>query len=474
MKHFKLISAIFVALIVVIFAANVIYMVRLYESIRASVERDVVNAIADTNIDDMWERAERHKNLMIMAVQTSQNPNVDSILVNRESTTISGVMNRDGEFETTTVSSKSTEEVHRTSPLDHEKSFTNQLTAEMSQQMHIQMDGRIDFNLAITDSILLARLADRHIYPECAAVEIVDSIGNIVRGNVHAPANKGDCDVFWLGFNSEAGLYYKVYVSSLTRHILSEMSGVIVSFILLIIVFASAFGFLYRTVARLRTLEEMKDDFTNNMTHELKTPIAIAYAANDALLNYDTSNDQEKKASYLNIALRQLTRLGELVESILAMSMERRKSMTLKLEPINLTQFAEDIANLHRLRMGEGTVIDIKSFAPEVTVEADRSHLANVFNNIIDNSIKYSDGNAHIIITIREHSIVFADNGIGIPAKSLPYVFNKFYRVPHGDRQDTRGYGIGLYYVKNIVERFGWTMSVSSRLGEGTEFTINY
>ena len=117
---------------------------------------------------------------------------------------------------------------------------------------------------------------------------------------------------------------------------------------------------------------------------------------------------------------------------------------------------------------------DIKSFAPEVTVEADRSHLANVFNNIIDNSIKYSDGNAHIIITIREHSIVFADNGIGIPAKSLPYVFNKFYRVPHGDRQDTRGYGIGLYYVKNIVERFGWTISVNSRPGEGTEFTINY
>lgn len=474
MKHFKLISAIFVALIALIFAANVIYMVRLYESIRASVERDVVNAIADTNIDDMWERAERHKNLVIMAVQSSKDANIDSILVNRESTTISGVMNREGDFETTTVSNKSTEEIRRTSSLDHDKSFTNQLTAEMSQQMHMQMDGRIDFNLAITDSILLARLADRHIYPESAAVEIVDSIGNIVRGNVHAPANDSGHDVFWLGFNPEAGWYYRVYVSSLTRHILSEMSGVIVSFILLIIVFAVAFCYLYRTVARLRTLEEMKDDFTNNMTHELKTPIAIAYAANDALLNYDTANDPDKKASYLNIALKQLTRLGELVESILAMSMERRKSMSLKIETVNITQFAEEIANLHRLRVGDGAVIDVKSFAPEVTIEADRSHLANVFNNIFDNSIKYSDGKAHIIITIREHSIVFADNGIGIPAKCLPYVFNKFYRVPHGNRHDTRGYGIGLYYVKNIVERLGWTISVSSRLGEGTEFTINY
>lgn len=474
MKHFKLISAIFVALIALIFATNVIYMVRLYGSIRANVERDVANAIADMDIDDMWERAERYKKIMIMALQTSGNERADSLLNERESYSISGVMNDDGEFETRTVKGTKTEEVRRSGPLDRDKSFSNQLAAEMSQQMHLQMDGRIDFNLAVTDSILLARLADRHIYPENAAVEIVDSLGKVINGNVHAPSDSRGYDVFMHGFNPAAGMYYRIYVSSLTRHILSEMAGVIVSSVLLIIVFGAAFIYLYRTVARLRTIEEMKDDFTNNMTHELKTPIAIAYAANDALLNYDATNDPDKKASYLKVALQQLTRLSELVESILSMSMERRKSLPLKMERVDIVQFAEDIAAQHRLRADKSVTINVYSSSAEVTVTADRSHLANVINNIIDNSIKYSSADPHICIRISDRSIMFADNGIGIPAKCLPYVFNKFYRVPHGDRQDARGYGIGLYYVRNIVERFGWTISVSSRPGEGTEFTIKF
>lgn len=232
-----------------------------------------------------------------------------------------------------------------------------------------------------------------------------------------------------------------------------------------------AFRYLLRTVSTLRSIEEMKDDFINNMTHELKTPIAIAYSANDALLNYDADNDPSKKEKYLQIANKQLRRLGELVENILAMSMERRKSMTLKMDSIKLRPFVDELAAAQCMRANKAIAIDV-AVSDDMEVVADRTHLANVLNNLIDNAIKYSGNSVEISLACDAEGITVADNGIGIPAKSLPYLFNKFYRVPHGDRQDVRGYGIGLYYVKTVLDKMGWSIEVKSTEGVGTVFKI--
>ena len=343
----------------------------------------------------------------------------------------------------------------------------------MSQQMHENMDPFVDFNLAIMDSILLERLADRHIFPEYVAVEVSNSKGEVLRGNIHAPANPDDFDIFSLCFNPQSDMYYRAYMTPLTRHIFSEMSGVIVTVFLLMTAFSLAFWYLFRTVSRLRTIEEMKDDFVSNMTHELKTPIAIAYSANDALLNYDTENDQAKKVTYLKIANKQLKRLGELVENILAMSMERRQTMKLKPEKIQLRGFIDEIASAQRMRSDKNITINVE--APStLCVVADKVHLANVLNNLIDNAIKYSEKSVTIIISANADEIRVADNGIGIPAKSIPYLFNKFYRVPHGNLQDVRGYGIGLYYVKSILDKMGWSIAVRSKEGVGSVFTIKF
>lgn len=266
-------------------------------------------------------------------------------------------------------------------------------------------------------------------------------------------------------------MYYRAYMTPLTRHILSQMLGVIVTVFLLMTSFTLAFWYLFRTVSRLRTIEEMKDDFVSNMTHELKTPIAIAYSANDALINYDTANDPAKKTKYLMIANKQLKRLGELVENILAMSMERRKTMKLQPETIQLQPFVEEIAAAQRMR-GEKEITINVSVDDDVSIEADKEHLSNILNNLIDNAIKYSRDSVAITISGNEKEISVADNGIGIPAKSMPYLFNKFYRVPHGNRQDVRGYGIGLYYVKSILGKMGWNIDVKSKEKEGSVFTI--
>lgn len=262
-------------------------------------------------------------------------------------------------------------------------------------------------------------------------------------------------------------------MTPLTRHIVSEMAGVIVTVFLLMVAFAMAFRYLFRTVSRLRTIEEMKDDLVSNMTHELKTPIAIAYSANDALLNYDTENDPTKRVTYLTIANKQLKRLGELVENILVMSMERRKSLKFKSEKICLKPFLEEIASAQRMRGGKEITINAE-VDKDVSIDADKTHLSNVLNNLIDNAIKYSGDNVTITIRADGRGISVEDDGIGIPAKSIPFLFNKFYRVPHGNRLDVRGYGIGLYYVKNVLDKMGWSISVRSKESEGSVFTIKF
>lgn len=469
MKRFKTISTTFIIVIAVIFGCNVYYLVSLYNSIKANVERDVMTALADADIDDMWERADRANRAAISARQT-YGEKEDSIVEQHRQ--VSGVKDEEGNFVTTSTNQEGKTEVNKT-PLRRDRSYTNQMVNDMSQQMHEAMDPFVDFNLSIMDSIVTERLADRHIYPDFVAVEVVNSREEILKKNRHIPKNHSGYDIFSLCFNPESDMHYRAYMTPLTRHIISEMSGVITTVFLLMVAFALAFRYLFRTVSRLRTIEEMKDDFVSNMTHELKTPIAIAYSANDALLNYDTANDPQKKETYLNIANKQLKRLGELVENILAMSMERRKSMKLKPETIRLRPFVEEIAAAQRMR-GEKEITINVNVEENVSIEADKTHLSNILNNLIDNAIKYSGDSVEITVSGNEKEISVRDNGIGIPAKSIPYLFNKFYRVPHGNRQDVRGYGIGLYYVKSIVDKMRWSISVKSKEAEGSIFTIKF
>ncbi len=292
MKRFRTISTTFIIVIAVIFGCNVFYLSSLYNSIRLNLERDVMTAMADADIDDMWERSDR-ANRRAIAAQKAADENVDSIYSNQHGS-VSGVKDTDGNFVTTSENKDGSTTVNKT-PLRRDRSYTNQMVNDMSQQMHAAMDPFVDFNLAIMDSILIKRLADRMIKPDFLAVEIVNSKGDILRGNIHVPKSNSEYDVFSLCFNPDSDMYYRAYMTPLTRHILSEMAGVIVTIFLLMLAFSLAFRYLFHTVSKMRTIEEMKDDFVSNMTHELKTPIAIAYSANDALLNYDTDNDPQKK-----------------------------------------------------------------------------------------------------------------------------------------------------------------------------------
>ena len=465
MKRFKTISTTFIVAIVAIFACNIYFLVSLYNSIRADVEREVMIAIADADLDELWIRAERAKAGTPEDLKEKYGDNGDrphgeaSVYQDSNGDMVATARHPDGTVESQgyVVSGQS--------------SFTNKFIDAVSQQFHGIIDPYFHVDVMVMDSVLTKRLNDRYIYPDFVLSEVVDSIGNIVVKNTGKLPDK--YDDFSYCFNLKSGLSYHIYMTPLTRHIVSEMSGVIITVFLLMFAFSLAFRYLFSTVSHLRTIEEMKDDFVSNMTHELKTPIAIAYSANDALLNYDTANDPDKKTKYLTIANKQLKRLGELVENILAMSMERRKAMKLRPEDIPLREFVEEIAAAQRMRGDKDITINV-IVTDNTLVEVDRTHFANVLNNLIDNAIKYSYNSVEITIIGNDNELSVKDNGIGIPSKSIPYLFNKFYRVPHGNRQDVRGYGIGLYYVKSILDKMGWTIDVKSTEGKGSTFIIKF
>ena len=467
MKRFKTISTTFIVVIAVIFSCNVYYLVSLYNSIRTDVERDVMTALADADIDDLMYRAGRAQAL---ASNVQMQEDIEEYNAPRKAEA-STYKDENGQLISVRTEADGTV-IEERAMLSENSSYSNQMVDAMSRQFHAIMDKYIPYDMAVMDSVLYNQLSNRFIYPEFLCVEVVNSNDSVICGNPKLNGELG-LDSFSFNINSDEGIYYKAYMTPLTRHILSQMFGIIITVFLLMVAFSLAFWYLFRTVSRLRTIEEMKDDFVSNMTHELKTPIAIAYSANDALLNYDTSNDPDKKTKYLTIANKQLKRLGELVENILAMSMERRKAMKLRPEDIPLREFVEEIAAAQRMRGDKNITINV-NVADNIIVEADRTHLANVLNNLIDNAIKYSDESVEITITGNDKDLSVKDNGIGIPSKSIPYLFNKFYRVPHGNRQDVRGYGIGLYYVKSILDKMGWSIEVKSTEGKSSVFTIKF
>lgn len=267
---------------------------------------------------------------------------------------------------------------------------------------------------------------------------------------------------------------YELTIEPTTGLVLREMAGILTASGLIVLLLGLAFYYLIKTILKQRTLDEMKTDFTNNITHELKTPIAVAYAANDALLNFGEQTDEAKRHHYLTLCRQQLERLSGMVEQILSMSMERRRQFKLNIETIDLAELLQPVIEQQQLKADKPVTFTIHVEPDDLTVQADRAHLSNILNNLIDNAIKYSPGEAHVEISATPTAISVTDHGMGIAADKLPHIYDKFYRVPTGDLHDVKGYGLGLFYVKTMVEKHGWSIDVSSIKGEGTTFTIRF
>lgn len=251
---------------------------------------------------------------------------------------------------------------------------------------------------------------------------------------------------------------------------LGRIRGLIASSVAIIILLAGVLIYLVRTMFRQKTLEEMRRDFTHNITHELKTPISVAVTATDALRNFSADADPDRRSRYLEIVETQLTQLSTMVEHILSVSVEGREY---KYNP-TVVYLYEIICGLTQ-GVGKNKAVFNIGCAEDIKILADEFHIKNLLATVIDNAVKYST-DPIVYIRVSDESgnvtIEIEDNGCGIAKEHLSHVFEKFYRVPTGDIHSVRGYGLGLYYAKQVVELHKGTISMNSRVGKGTTVTI--
>ena len=205
--------------------------------------------------------------------------------------------------------------------------------------------------------------------------------------------------------------------------------------------------------------------------------MSVAYAANDALLQFADDLDRETRENYLKMSLEQLRKLGGMIEQILSTSMKRRKTFVLHKETLDVRHALAGIVEEQRLRAKKPTDITLDVVPDDLTVSADRQHFTQIVSNILDNAIKYSREQVQIAITCTKDTdgnvvIQISDNGIGISKSHQQHIFDKFYRVPNGNLHEVKGYGLGLYYVATMMRLHGGTVDVVSEQGRGTTFKL--
>jgi len=237
------------------------------------------------------------------------------------------------------------------------------------------------------------------------------------------------------------------------------------------------FGYALTIIFRQKRLSEVKTDFINNMTHELKTPISTIGLSSETLLREDFSKDPERLQRYAGIIYKENKRLENQVERVLNIAKMDKEQIKLNqtiFDLHDLVQEAADIFEFNQTETGGSITLDLQAI--NTLLKADEVHIGNVIHNLLDNAIKYCDKEPNIIIRTKNLGnfvqIMFEDNGIGIKKENLKMIFDKFYRVSTGNIHNVKGFGLGLHYVKLIIDVHGGKISVKSQLGQGTTFTI--
>jgi len=260
--------------------------------------------------------------------------------------------------------------------------------------------------------------------------------------------------------------------------------------IILVGVTIFSFLLLYRNWRQQQKLSLLKNDFISNITHELKTPIATVSVAVEAMKNFNALQDPVRTREYLDISAHELQRLSLLVDKVLKLSLFERQEIELKKEDFDLKVLVEEVMASMRLQF-EKCQANVRlmpgSPAPAMTgdnaepdtrflLRADKLHFTSVIYNLLDNALKYSRLNPilQVDLATERNLLVLAvtDNGIGIPAVYRNRVFEKFFRVPTGDQHNVKGYGLGLSYVAYVVQRQGGEITVDSKEGVGSRFTV--
>ncbi len=341
----------------------------------------------------------------------------------------------------------------------------------------IEANDSISFDslsLTFKDSFLTASLKDivkdapkmQELPKEFKVIKIKDSAHQIksIISEVYKDHDTGD--QFALAFDKTDG------------YILNKIIPEILFSLFLFIITTLAFFFIYKSLRDQQRLTEVKNDLIANITHELKTPIATVGVAIEALLNFGALDNPKRTKEYLEISQQELNRLSILVDKVLNTSLFEKGDIPLKSEPINLKVLIQGVLNSMKLQFqNKDAIINFASEGDDFMVNGDKIHLTSVVYNLIDNTLKYSPLSPKLNINLQEKAgqMVFQikDNGLGIAKEFQDKIFDKFFRVPTGNAHNIKGHGLGLNYVKKVIEKHGGQIAVHSQHGQGTEFVIS-
>ena len=238
----------------------------------------------------------------------------------------------------------------------------------------------------------------------------------------------------------------------------------------LVLVAVSFFSYALFVILRQRQLSEVQRDFINNMTHELQTPISTIRIAADVLKKPEITTQPERHSRYVRIVEEEILRLQHQVEMVLNMAKAERNKLALELEWLDAHDLIATAARPHEDRVR----LDLQATLPYVL--ADRLHFNNLFNNLIDNALKYSSRDSDVTVRTFDEGdklvLAVRDQGIGIAPEHQKKIFEKFYRVSEGNVHNVKGFGIGLSYVRQIVKAHHWKLRLNSEPGQGSEFLV--
>lgn len=268
-------------------------------------------------------------------------------------------------------------------------------------------------------------------------------------------------------------------IPNVTNTLIKQMAWLLTGAVGFTLIIIFTFYFTVRSMLRQKKLSEIKSDFINNMTHEFKTPLATISLAVDALRNQKVINDRTKSEYFTSVIKEENRRMNKQVETILQAALLDKGEIQLNPKPLHVHEVIQDAMEHFRLVLEErqGTA-DVQLNATNDYIIADEVHFNNLVRNLMDNAIKYSkpDQPLHLrISTTSDHkniSIYIEDNGIGMSRETVGRVFEKFYRAHTGNIHNVKGFGLGLTYVKAMVDAQGGSIKVDSVLGKGSTFTI--
>jgi len=248
------------------------------------------------------------------------------------------------------------------------------------------------------------------------------------------------------------------------------MADLLISLLFLGVV-AGSLGYLYRTIRFQKELAAIKNDLINNITHEFKTPIATVTSALEGIEHFNRENDPAKTKRYLDISNQQLLKLNTMVEKLLETATMDSEHLMLQKEKTDLHQMLSHLVEKYKSSTDKNFILDLPEGQKEM--EADPFHLENAISNLIDNAIKYGGDKILVRALVNGSTqISISDDGGHIPADQKEKVFEQFYRIPKGNRHDVKGFGIGLYYTRQIIEKHGGNIHLDLT-GGNTTFKIH-